>query len=189
MASGLSVRYGKNKLLEMLGDREVILHTAGGLIAAGFAPLTVARSVEVKALMEKEGLACALHDGPKRSDTMHVGLQNLDPDLSGYLFMPGDQPLVRPDSLRRMTAVFSDHPERAIRLGYNDTPGSPVLFPAFCRQKLLAYEGERGGVEVLKKEHIPFEIVQAAYEWELWDVDTPEMMEQVREIYKSRLKR
>ena len=116
MASGLSVRYGKNKLLEKLGDREVILHTAGNLIAAGFAPLTVTRSVEVKALMEKEGLACALHDGPKRSDTMHVGLQNLDPDLSGYLFMPGDQPLVRPDSLRRMTAVFSDHPERAIRL-------------------------------------------------------------------------
>ena len=189
MASGLSVRYGKNKLLEKLGDREVILHTAGNLIAAGFAPLTVTRSVEVKALMEKEGLACALHDGPKRSDTMHAGLQNLDPDLSGYLFMPGDQPLVRPDSLRRMTAVFSDHPERAIRLGYNDTPGSPVLFPAFCRQKLLAYEGERGGVEVLKKEHIPFEIVQATYEWELWDVDTPEMMEQVREIYKSRLKR
>ena len=113
MASGLSVRYGKNKLLEKLGDREVILHTAGNLIAAGFAPLTVTRSVEVKALMEKEGLACALHDGPKRSDTMHVGLQNLDPDLSGYLFMPGDQPLVRPDSLRRMTAVFSDHPERA----------------------------------------------------------------------------
>ena len=163
MASGLSVRYGKNKLLEKLGDREVILHTAGNLIAAGFAPLTVTRSVEVKALMEKEGLACALHDGPKRSDTMHVGLQNLDPDLSGYLFMPGDQPLVRPDSLRRMTAVFSD-------------------------QKLLAYEGERGGAEVLKKEQIPCEIVQAAYEWELWDVDTPEMMEQVREIYKSRLK-
>lgn len=188
MASGLSVRYGKNKLLEKLGDREVILHTAGNLIAAGFAPLTVTRSAEVKVLMEKEGLACILHNGQKKSDTIHYGLQNLDPDLSGYLFMPGDQPLARPDSLRRMTAFFSDHPERAIRLGYNDTPGSPVLFPAFCRQKLLAYEGERGGLEVLKKEQVPCEIVQAAYEWELWDADTPEKMEQIRKIYSSILK-
>ena len=87
-----------------------------------------------------------------------------------------------------MTAFFSDHPEQAIRLGYNNIPGSPVLFPAFCREKLLAYEGERGGLEVLKKEQISCDIVQAEYEWELWDADTPEKMEQIREVYGNRLK-
>ena len=35
MASGLSERYGKNKLLEKLGGREVILHTADSLAGAG----------------------------------------------------------------------------------------------------------------------------------------------------------
>ena len=38
MASGMSRRYGKDKLLEVLGDREVVLHTAGHLAEAGFAP-------------------------------------------------------------------------------------------------------------------------------------------------------
>ena len=45
MASGLSERYGRNKLLEKLDGREVILHTAGSLKDAGFEPLTVTRNI------------------------------------------------------------------------------------------------------------------------------------------------
>ena len=44
MASGLSERYGRNKLLEPMDGREIILHTAGNLQAAGFTPLAVTRA-------------------------------------------------------------------------------------------------------------------------------------------------
>ena len=182
MASGLSERYGRNKLLEKPDGREIILHTAGSLAAAGLRPLIVTRSVEVKALADREGIACVLHDGPKKSDTIHTGLEQLDPELEGYLFMPGDQPLVRPESLRKMTEQFLRRPDRAVRLGFGETAGSPVLFPGACREKLMAYTGDRGGMEVIKKEQIPCDTVQAGYEWELWDVDTPEKMEKVREV-------
>ena len=161
MASGLSERYGRNKLLEKLDGREVILHTAGSLIAAGLAPLAVTRSGEVRALLEREGIACVLHDGPRKSDTIHRGLERLGPGVAGYLFIPGDQPLVRPASLRKMTELFFRDPGRAVRLGYGGAPGSPVLFPAFCREKLMAYTGDRGGLEVLKAERIPCDTVPA----------------------------
>ena len=182
MASGLSERYGRNKLLEKPDRREIILHTAGSLAAAGLRPLIVTRSVEVKALADREGIACVLHDGPKKSDTIHTGLEQLDPELEGYLFMPGDQPLVRPESLRKMTEQFLRRPDRAVRLGFGEIAGSPVLFPGACREKLMAYTGDRGGMEVIKKGQIPCDTVQAGYEWELWDVDTPEKMEKVREV-------
>ena len=182
MASGLSERYGKNKLLEKLDGREVILCTADSLTAAGFAPVAVTRSAEVRALMDREGIACVLHDGPKKSDTMHTGIRYAGPETAGYLFMPGDQPLVRPSSLRRMADRFFRCPEHAVRLGYRDMPGSPVLFPASCREDLLAYEGDRGGMDVIRQKLIPCDTVQAADEWELWDVDTPEKMERVREV-------
>ena len=136
MASGLSERYGKNKLLEKLDGREVILRTADSLTEAGFVPVTVTRSPEVKALMDREGIACVLHDGPKKSDTMHAGIRYAARDAAGYLFMPGDQPLVRPASLRRMADRFFRCPEHAVRLGYRDMPGSPVLFPASCREEM-----------------------------------------------------
>ena len=185
MASGLSVRYGKNKLLEKLDGREIILHTAGSLTAAGFRPLAVTRSVEIKALMDREGIVCVLHDGPKKSDTMHTGILHIDPEAAGYLFMPGDQPLVRPASLRRLAEQFFRCPERAVRLSCQDTPGSPVIFPASCRKALLAYEGERGGMDVIRREQIPCDSVQAEKEWELWDADTPEKMERIRKAYTS----
>lgn len=185
MASGLSERYGRNKLLEKLDGREILLHTAGNLQAAGFRPLAVTRSKEVKALADREGIACVMHDGPKKSDTIHTGLRYLEPDRAGYLFMPGDQPLVRPDSLRRMAEQFFACPEQAVRLGFEGAAGSPVLFPAFCREKLMAYTGDRGGIEVLKAEQIPCVITEAAFAWELWDADTPENMEKIREAYFS----
>ena len=185
MASGLSARYGKNKLLEKLDGREIILHTADNLREAGFSPLTVTRSGKVKALMDREKIDCVLHHGPLKSDTIHTGLENLPADTEGYLFMPGDQPLVRPASLRRMAAQFFSCPERAVRLGFGDTPGSPVLFPGFCREALMAYTGDRGGMEVLKRERIPCDVVQAGSAWELWDVDTPDKMEQVRAAYSG----
>lgn len=185
MASGHSARYGKNKLLEKLDGREIILHTAGSLTAAGFSPLAVTRSAEIKELMDREGIACVLHDGPKKSDTMHTGVLHTDPDAAGYLFMPGDQPLVRPASLRRLAEQFFRCPERAVRLGFGEKPGSPVLFPASCREDLLAYEGDRGGMEVIRRKQIPCDLVQAEKAWELWDADTPEEMERIREAYTA----
>ena len=185
MASGLSERYGRNKLLEKLDGRELILHTAGSLTAAGLKPLAVTRCEAVRNLMEREGIACILHNGLLKSDTIHAGLKNLDPDMAGYLFMPGDQPLVRPVSLRKMTGQFLTCPDRAVRLGYGGTAGSPVLFPAFCREMLLVYTGDRGGQEVLKTGGIPCDVIQAEKAWELWDADTPEKMEKIREAYFS----
>jgi len=183
MASGLSARYGKNKLLEDLGGRAVILRTVDSLRMAGYAPLVVTRSDAVAALMEREGVRCARHDGPLKSDTMHVGINALPPDAAGWLFMPGDQPLARPDSLQRLAARFLAHPDRAVRLGYGDNPGSPVIFPAACREALLAYAGDRGGTDVLKRRRIPCDIVQAGQPWELWDVDTPEELARIRKKY------
>ena len=185
MASGLSARYGKDKLLEDLGGRAVIVRVVDSLRTAGFAPLAVTRSDAVAALMEREGVRCARHDGPLKSDTMHVGINALPPDAAGWLFMPGDQPLARPESLQRLAAQFLDRPSRAVRLGYGDTPGSPVIFPAACREALLAYTGDRGGMDVLRSQHIPCDIIQAEYPWELWDVDTPEGMERARNAFDA----
>ena len=185
MASGMSRRYGRDKLLERLGDRAVVLHAADHLIEAGFSPLVVTRSQAVAALVVRAGVRCVTHDGPRKSDTIHAGLENLPPDAVGVLFMPADQPLVSPASLIAMAERFGRCPTRAVRLGFRDTAGSPVLFPASLRDALLSYVGDRGGVEVLRAQNAPCDVVQAANEWELWDVDTPEKMERARRVYAA----
>ena len=188
MASGLSARYGRDKLLERLDGREIACHTVGSLTAACLVPLVVTRSEALRALMEREGVACARPDGPLKSDTMRAGLESLPENAAGFLFMPADQPLVRPASLKRLAERFLRRPARAVMLGFGSDAGSPVIFPAACRSALLAYRGDRGGKDVLRAQNIPCDIAQAEYEWELWDVDTPEGMERVREVYDSMVK-
>ena len=186
MASGLSIRYGKNKLLEPLGDKPVLLHVTDVALEAGLKPLVVTRSRDVMELLGNNGIPVVLHDKPLKSDTMHEGLLALQQSWDGYLFMQGDQPLVSPESLRRMIDKFREKPDRAVRLGFGDIAASPVLFPGSCREALLDYQGDRGGAEVLREGRIPIEVVQASAEWELWDVDTPEKMERVREVEQYR---
>ena len=185
MASGLSARYGKDKLLEPLDGQAVILRAVESLTRAGFAPLVVTRSAAVAALMDREGIACVRHEGPLKSDTMRAGIVRLPPDAAGYLFMPADQPLVRPASLQRLAGQFLDRPAHAVMLGFDAAAGSPVIFPAACRNALLAYRGDRGGKEVLREQRVPCDVVQADYAWELWDVDTPERMARVRAAYRA----
>ena len=184
MASGLSSRYGRDKLLEQLDGRAVVLRTADHLIEAGYIPLAVTRSRAVEALLKGAGVRCVLHDGPRKSDTIHVGIANLPSDAAGYLFMPADQPLVLPESLKRLAEQFGRCPARTVRLGFGDVAGSPVLFPAAFRDDLLAYAGDRGGMEVLRAQNAPCDVVRASHEWELWDVDTPGQMARAREILR-----
>ena len=185
MASGLSRRYGRNKLLEPLDGRAVILRVADRLSGAGLRPLAVTRSPEVQALMAREGIDCVIHDGPLKSDAIRVGLEALTSNHIGYLFMQADQPLILPESIKGMVARFRVNPERAVRLGFDGIAGSPVLFPALFRKSLLAYTGDRGGLDVLRREGIPCDVVQARHPWELWDMDTPDDFTRILSVYNN----
>ena len=187
MASGLSMRYGKNKLLEQIGGREVILHVTDCALAAGLQVTAATRSMEVKTLLDGcrcENIRCIVHDGPLKSDSIHAALEQMDPGLHGYMFMQADQPLLLPDTIKRLTAAFAENPDQPVRLGFGKTVGSPVIFPASLRTELLACHGEKGGREVLARQQTACRIIQAAYEWELWDVDTPQQMDKVRSVYR-----
>ena len=59
MASGLSARYGRNKLLEDLGGKAVVVRVVDSLRAAGLAPVVVTRSDAVAALAERAGARCS----------------------------------------------------------------------------------------------------------------------------------
>ena len=189
MASGLSVRYGRNKLLEKVGGREVILHTVMSAGKAGLSPVTVTRNEKVRSLLQKNGYKCILHNRPLKSDTMHIGIESFEGDPEGYLFMQGDQPLILPETLIKLVTSFLEEPDKIIRLGYNGVKGSPVIFPASMKEVLLSYEGDRGGMEAVKHVNALCRTQEAAYEWEMWDVDTPESMAKVRAVCAANYER
>ena len=125
MASGLSTRFGSNKLLAPF-DGQPLLYRA---FAATDTPqlsarIVVTRSAQVQALCKAQGVPVLLHALPGRNDTVRLGLSALlaqHPELTGCMFLPGDQPLLRRATVDQLLTAFEQtqkETERVIfRLG------------------------------------------------------------------------
>lgn len=139
----------------------------------------------------KADVKAILHSLPGRNDTVRLGLEALLselPGLAGCIFLPGDQPLLRKESLEAMVRDFSalDEKERAIlRLGFRaedgtERLGSPVLFGSSYFGSLCSLPEGKGGGVVIRQHPESVRAVYAARQEELEDADTVEELERLR---------
>ena len=182
MASGLGKRFGGNKLMADFRGKPMIqraLDATDGLFAKR---VIVTRHKSVAALCQEQNLDVVLHDLPHRNDTVRLGLEALG-DLDACMFLPGDQPLLRRETVAKLLRSWAEHPDCMIRPIHEDTQGSPVLCPAWAFSELKNLpEGKGGGVVIKNHPHdmIPVSISDP---FELADADTPETLELLRGLY------
>ena len=208
MASGLSRRFGANKLLADFCGQPMLCRAFAATAAPSIsARIVVTRSEEVQALCRAQGVPVLLHSLPGRNDTVRLGLSALLeqlPELSGCMFLPGDQPLLRRETVEAMTALFcreqpsptewQKETEREIfRLGFrvrNDPSpltGSPVLFEKGLFQELLTLPQGMGGSVLLRKYPAHVHTVYIADRNELADADSPEALAQLEALARQKL--
>ena len=208
MASGLSRRFGANKLLADFCGQPMLCRAFTATATPGIAArIVVTRSEDVQALCRTQGVPVLLHSLPGRNDTVRLGLSALLeqlPELSGCMFLPGDQPLLRRETVEAMTKRFCREPaspaewqketEREIfRLGFrvrNDPSpltGSPVLFEKGLFQELLTLPQGMGGSVLLRKYPAHVHTVYIADRNELADADTPEALAQLEALARQKL--
>ena len=208
MASGLSTRFGSNKLLAPFGPAgEPLLCRALDATAtprlAG--RVVVTRSPEVQALCKEKGAACILHALPGRNDTVRLGLEALlaqHPDLAGCMFLPGDQPLLQRQNVASMVGIFGwdtktrierqKETEREIfRLAHrfvndpNPLVGSPVLFSKRYFSELRILPEGKGGSVLLRKYPERVHNIFIGDRNELLDADTPESLAELLRILRQ----
>ena len=179
MASGLSRRFGANKLMEDFHGRPMIqraLDATKGLFARR---VVVTRHESVASLCREQGVEVVVHDLPHRSDTVRLGLEALG-DLDACMFLPGDQPLLRRETVAMLLQSWKEEPECIVRPVYEDSEGSPVLFPAWAFPELKNLPEGKGGGVVIKKYPQALRRVSVANPFELADADTPETLELLR---------
>lgn len=208
MASGLSRRFGANKLLADFCGQPMLCRAFAATATPGIAArIVVTRSEDVQALCRTQGVPVLLHSLPGRNDTVRLGLSALLeqlPELSGCMFLPGDQPLLRRETVEAMTerfcheqtspAEWQKETEREIfRLGFrvrNDPSpltGSPVLFEKGLFQELLTLPQGMGGSVLLRKYPAHVHTVYIADRNELADADTPEALAQLEALARQKL--
>ncbi len=176
MASGLGQRFGGNKLLADF-NKEPLLCRALAVTEGYFSHrIVVTRHTDVSALCRARNIEVFLHDRPYRSDTVRLGLSAITAagDIDGCLFCPGDQPLLRRETIERLIQTFASDKCTIVRPAFNGVPGAPVLFPRWAFWELLTLPEKKGGGFVAKKYPERVHLLPVRDPYELKDVDTPE---------------
>ena len=179
MASGLGKRFGSNKLMaDFLG--RPMLHRALDATEGLFdRRVVVTRHESVAALCRERNVEVLLHALAHRSDTVRLGLEALG-EADCCMFLPGDQPLLRRETVAMLLERWRENPDSIIRPVYEDTEGSPVIFPGWAFDELKNLpEGRGGGVVIRNHPHAVCR-VSVTNPFELADADTPETLEILR---------
>ena len=179
LASGLGKRFGSNKLMADFQGKPMIqraLDATAGLFAKR---VVVTRHEQVAALCREQHVEFVLHDLPNRNDTVRLGLETLG-DLDACMFLPGDQPLLRRETVAMLLERWKENPDSIVRPIYEDSEGSPVLFPSWAFPELLNLPEGKGGGVVIKNHPHAVHRVSVADPFELADADTPEMLETLK---------
>lgn len=175
MASGLGKRFGSNKLMADFGGKPLICRILDATEDLFAKRVVVTRHQDVASLCKERGIEVILHEFPHRSDTVRIGLEAIG-DVSGCMFCPADQPLIRKETIAALLLSAVNNSENIWRTQFEKVPGSPVIFPKWAFAELLDLPEGKGGGWVVKKHIQRVSLMNVADSLELLDVDTPDML-------------
>ena len=185
MASGLSQRFGSNKLLAQFNGKsliEIILDKTNDLCESmvaedgcdiQFERLVLTRTKEVQMFCEARDIDVIFHELPNRNDAVKLGVEHMK-DCDGIVFCTCDQPLLKRDSIRRLIHEYQSKGVGIYRLAFDDKVGNPILFSKEYFGELCQLPPKKGGAFLATKHADDVILVGAFDKWELYDVDTPD---------------
>lgn len=174
LAAGASSRFGGDKLAEKVEGKSLLRRAAEAVPKEWFEKVILVSSRPEGAELAAD-FGVVLVPNPKSEEgvsrSVRLGLEQAG-ICSGALFMVADQPLLRRESVERLTAEFLRHPEQIVCAAHEGERGNPCIFPSALFSELLALTGDKGGSAVIGNhpELVRLVEVEAA---ELADVDTP----------------
>jgi len=172
LASGRGERFlasggGGSKLRALLGGQPVLDHTLASVRASG-----------LRWHLEDQG-----HAG--MGDSIAAAVRATQ-DADGWLILPGDLPLVQPQTLQQVAAALAQHAVVVPR--YQGAAGHPVGFAASCRDALLQLSGAQGAAPLVKAQRALNGVAQLDVDDAgiVTDVDTVEDLAQAERLLAQR---
>ena len=181
MASGQGKRFGGNKLMADFDGQPMIARIFSATEGICDRRVVVTRHEDVAAFCQAQGVEVILHDLPNRNDTVRLGLEAVG-DVDGCLFCPGDQPLLRRETVEALVNDWQKEPDSIWRTAFEDQPGAPILFPKWAFSELLTLPEGKGGGILTKKHPERVRLHPVRDKLELLDVDTRETLRKLLDL-------
>ena len=185
MASGLGQRFGENKLLTEFHNKPLINYILNATTNIFSKRVVVTRHEAIAEICKGKNVEVILHNLPHRSDTIRLGLEQLL-DTTHCMFCTADQPLLKQDTIAALALLATNTSSSIIRPIFEDTPGSPVIFPQSTYDELLHLPEGTGGGYVIKQHPDLLHYLSVDDKNELEDIDTPEDFFRLQQLYENK---
>lgn len=131
LAGGASKRYGKNKILEKIGDKtflEIILQKVESF---NLKPVIVYYYHEIAKYNTGNRIFVKNNDpNAEQLISMRLGIDKMDKDSLGFLVFLADMPLIKDETIEMIINEAKLQTERIIVPEYNGKTGHPTFFPS-----------------------------------------------------------
>jgi putative nucleotidyltransferase with HDIG domain len=179
LAAGLASRMGRLKPILPLGETTVLERVIRLHQEAGAAHVIVVlgwQAERLQPLVERRQARPVVNARFREGmfTSVAAGLKALPRETTSFFVHPTDIPLVRPFTLRRLTAAGRRRPESVIHPCFCGRRGHPPLVPGRLIETIAADGGEGGLKAVLGRIGAEVCEVEVADEHVLFDVDQPQ---------------
>lgn len=177
-AAGLSTRFGRNKLLEPVGNTILVRHVVSEALSSRADRVIVVGGFEFEALrLALAGLSCEVvyNEDYTRGQSFSVrkGMSLVSRDADAVLFEPGDMPLAGRLLFDAVILEYARSRAPIVSAGYRGRPGHPILFDNSLFDELREVnEATRGLKRVVSAHRAGARIVETSI-GALFDLDTP----------------
>ncbi len=193
LAAGLSSRMGQLKLLLPLVGGNTLESTTDCFSGAGLDDIYVVTGHESDRIRNSYRYSNDVHlvynahykDGMFTS--VMAGICAMGDDITAFLMMPGDCPLVSPDTVRDVITEHEKTGAPIVRPTFNGRPGHPCLISMQYKNELLGGEFPQGMRTLMQRHAADIVSVPITDEAVLWDMDTAEQYEFMVQKAKKRL--
>ncbi len=177
LAGGLSTRMKQFKPLLPLGQATVTDHVVATFLSAGTDVFLVAgyRHDDIKAGIKKRDITVVYNPDYEQGmfSSIQAGIKYLQSIYQAFFINPVDIPLVRPETVKQLMAVSTEHPGKIIYPVFKGKRGHPPLIPYKLAPIILGW-GKEGGLKAVldSQEKLAFDVTVPDSNI-LFDIDTP----------------
>lgn len=187
MASGFSRRMKTDKLLLKLGDKTVLEKVIESCVKSNLDDIMVIyRKEEIKNIAKRYNLKAILNENAieGQSASIKLGVNNIDRDTKGMMFIVGDQPHLDFVTINTIIDKFEIDQEKIIIPIYGESKGNPTIFPVSLKKQLLTLTDDVGGKEVINNNLNRVKYVDIENHQAGMDMDTVEEYEKLKEDFE-----
>jgi CTP:molybdopterin cytidylyltransferase MocA len=189
LAAGRGERFGGTKQLADIGGQPLVRHTCQLARAACGEHTLLVTGHDSAAVLRAAGddvgfVVVNEHHDDGIGSSIAAGVRSLAHAAGGILLLLADQPLVTMTHLQNLIARWGGGDHEIIATSFSDVVGPPVLFPPGAFPELSKLSGDRGARSLLHDAR--FELKTVACEDAAVDIDTPDQLDQLRTIARSR---